>query len=454
MDYIITIINFYNRHLKKSDNSDEKKSKNEIFKKLEKIVDKMNGDIYKLKLIQLIESKNIKKIYEFLKKNKHKITFTNYDIKLLENKNENENFKFLVDKNICNTFLKTKKQGVITPHVFTGFSPQDIIKAYSIDKLHTNNNFGEGCKIAVVIAYTYKSLQSDLDFWCDNFNIPRKKINIIPMGQGIPNNNEWGSEACLDIQMIVAIAQKSEIYLVQAKSNSMKDMMNAVKHSTENLNCDIVSMSWGSQEYQNVTNYDNTVFKNKKVIYVASSGDDNYVSFPSSSKNNISIGGTSLTILPDGSRNNEITWSKAGSGFSKYITKPSYQKDIVSGIKRSIPDFSAVANPYTGVLVYCSALGGMQIFGGTSVSAPISAGFFAIVCGYRNKNNLLKLTSVSTFNNCVQNKLYEIYKNQTNYKNCFYDINQGIDGTPAKTGYDCMGIGSPNYNEIFKILIN
>src|SRR5256885_10096457 len=43
--------------------------------------------------------------------------------------------------------------------------------------------------------------------------------------------------------------------------------------------------------------------------------------------------------------------------------------------KRATADVSAVADPATGVAVYD---GGWQVFGGTSVSAPIIAGVYAL----------------------------------------------------------------------------
>ena len=353
----------------------------------------------------------------------------------------------------CNTFLKKQSNSIIRPNIpFNGYTPTQIRTAYGMNTAPISTYSGLNSKIAIIIAYRYNNLQLDLDIYCDTFSIPRKQLIIYAMGPNIRNDNDWGSECCLDTQMIVMMAPSATVYVVQAKSSSMQDMMNAVKYANETIKADVVSMSWGCQEYSGIQALANTYFSNTKISYVASSGDDNYVSFPSSSTSILSIGGTSITIGLDNLRSSEITWSKAGSGASRYFSKPLYQNSIVNGSFRTTPDISCVANPYTGVQVYCSAYGGWQIYGGTSVSAPITAGFLAVVYGYRNNNNLSKLTTVGSNN--IQNTLYQtLYKNPNTYTQCFYDVTQGRDGTLAKTGYDCMGIGVSKFEFLFSKLI-
>lgn len=353
----------------------------------------------------------------------------------------------------CNTFLKKQSNGIIRPNIpFSGYTPAQIRTVYGMNTTPISTYSGQNSKIAIIIAYRYSNLQSDLDIYCDTFSIPRKQLIICPMGPNIRIDNDWGSECCLDTQMIVMMAPASDVYVVQAKSPSMQDMMSAVKYANDTIKADVVSMSWGCREYSGIQSLSSTYFSNNKISYVASSGDDNYVSFPASSHNILSIGGTSITLDSNYLRVNEMTWSKAGSGTSRYFSKPSYQNNIVSGSFRSTPDISCVANPYTGVQVYCSAYGGWQIYGGTSVSAPITAGFLAVVCGYRNNNNLSKITTVGPNN--IQNTLYQtLYKNPNTYSQCFYDVTQGRDGTLAKTGYDCMGIGVCMFETLFSKLI-
>ncbi len=92
------------------------------------------------------------------------------------------------------------------------------------------------------------------------------------------------------------------------------------------------------------------------------------------------VGGT--TLRRDGSSRgfSETVWSGAGSGCSAYISKPSWQTDGACA-RRTVADVSAVADPNTGVAVYDTYRqhpGGWLVFGGTSVSAPIIGGVYAL----------------------------------------------------------------------------
>ena len=114
------------------------------------------------------------------------------------------------------------------------------------------------------------------------------------------------------------------------------------------------------------------------------------------------VGGTSLTR--SGSAFTERAWSGAGSGCSAYVAKPSWQKD--SGCaRRTVADVSAVADPNTGVAVYDSykyrGAAGWMVFGGTSASAPVIAGVYALGGGrtpsspYAHTSSLHDVTSGS-----------------------------------------------------------
>ncbi|MDQ1701944.1 MAG: hypothetical protein QOF57_1196, partial [Frankiaceae bacterium] len=70
----------------------------------------------------------------------------------------------------------------------------------------------------------------------------------------------------------------------------------------------------------------------------------------------------------------------AGSGCSKYVTKPAFQNGITTGCaNRAEADVSAVADPSTGVAVYQTYGGtGWSVYGGTSAAAPIVASVYAL----------------------------------------------------------------------------
>src|SRR6185312_12629349 len=112
-----------------------------------------------------------------------------------------------------------------------------------------------------------------------------------------------------------------------------------------------------------------------------SSGDNGYgVEYPAASRFVNAIGGTTLTLNSNNTRKTETVWNGAGSGCSAYEPKPTWQTD--SGCaRRTVADVAAVADPNTGVAVYDTFRlhpGGWLVFGGTSVSAPIIAGVYAL----------------------------------------------------------------------------
>jgi kumamolisin len=103
-----------------------------------------------------------------------------------------------------------------------------------------------------------------------------------------------------------------------------------------------------------------------------------YVDFPSSSPNATAVGGTRLVCQNntyDGATV-ETAWTSGGGGTSVVFAKPAYQS-AVTGSFRCIPDIAGVADPNTGVVFKVG--GSFYVYGGTSVAAPLAAGFLAAI---------------------------------------------------------------------------
>lgn len=70
-----------------------------------------------------------------------------------------------------------------------------------------------------------------------------------------------------------------------------------------------------------------------------------------------------------------------GGGQSVYLEKPAWQKALV-GTGRLLPDVSAVADPFTGVIIVTPNDEGsasvVEVVGGTSVSSPVFSGIWAL----------------------------------------------------------------------------
>jgi subtilase family serine protease len=346
----------------------------------------------------------------------------------------------------------------VTEKIFEGYTPSQIVSAYNIPTYIKKSN--KTATVTIIIAYTYPDLQKDFDTFCIKFNLPQQKLNIITLGT--LQDAGWASEECLDVQMVHVANPYADITVIEAKSNSYNDMNYAVDYANKLPETQIISMSWGSEEF-NAQRSNDKYFSNNKICYCASSGDENFVCYPSSSPNVISVGGTTLILNNLNTRESEKTWPSAGSGISKYSAIPNYQSGCknISGTKRLIPDISCIANPNYGVQICYN--NSYYIFGGTSVSAPLFAGMLSIVNQKRIDSNLTTLTSVSTakknlFQKYIYKDLYnQSFKNKSYlYTNNFYDITIGKDGNYNATKYydKATGLGVPICSSLINTLIN
>jgi len=259
--------------------------------------------------------------------------------------------------------------------------------------------------------------------------------------------------------MVCTINPNANIWVVEAKSTNITDLLAAVNYANTIIKADVVSMSWGSNESSGLTQFI-SFFSIPTICYFASTGDNNIVSLPATNPNCIAIGGTTLLWNPNTTPNRtEYAWNSGGCGYSSLYTQPSYQSNISSIIHthRAIPDLSLIGDPNTSV--YTVYNGNWYGVGGTSVSAPIFAGIISL--GIQQRFNLGKgsLTTISNPPNStnIQTYLYKtIYSNSNLYSQMFYDITNGTDqgsatGTSKLTTYNTVsgfdiptGLGSPN----------
>lgn len=66
----------------------------------------------------------------------------------------------------------------------------------------------------------------------------------------------------------------------------------------------------------------------------------------------VGVGGTTLQLDSSGNVISEKGWSGSGGGVSAYEAKPAFQNGWQAAGKRSVPDVSYNADPYTGFPVY------------------------------------------------------------------------------------------------------
>jgi subtilase family serine protease len=134
----------------------------------------------------------------------------------------------------------------------------------------------------------------------------------------------------------------------------------------------------------------------------------------------------------------ELTWDQGGGGLSPYEPRPAFQSSISQtvGAFRGVPDVAAVANPDTGVWDYDSYQTNgapWNVMGGTSVGAPLWAGFVNVA---------------GLFEKSSADELNLIYFEKSEHAGGFRDITNGgcgrHDSYLATTGWDqCTGFGTP-----------
>lgn len=314
------------------------------------------------------------------------------------------------------------------------YYPDQIHAAYGVPYS------GSGA-IAIVGAYHYKTALNDFNVFSATTGLPQETGSktvfevVFANGSQPRPDGGWAQEAALDIEWSHAMAPNAKIYLVEAGSNSFSNLMRAVDVAKALPGVRCVSMSWGSNEFSGETGtaYDGHFTSGGP--FFASSGDSGgVISWPAVSTNVIGVGGTSLTV--NGTAGNysyggESAWSGTGCGTSLYEPHPSYQTGTS---RRKSADISAVADPYTGVVVYDSTsyqgFSGWMVFGGTSASSPICAGIFnASASG--STSSLAELTRI--YSSASAN---------------WHDVTTGTAGSnSAGVGYDLpTGVGSPNGN--------
>ena len=318
----------------------------------------------------------------------------------------------------------------VAPQAYT---PAQIRAAYGIPDSYT----GVGQTIAIIDAYDDPNIVADLNAFDARYfsgdNDPDPKLTVYKMADTISGNTGWGVEISLDVEWAYAIAPDANILLVEAKSNSLADLLSAVDYASSQPDVVVVSMSWGSSEFASEASYD-WHFTTPGITYVASSGDRGGVTcWPAVSPNVVAVGGTTLT-LSGSTYVSETGWNGSGGGVSKYELKPSYQSGVTqSKTMRTNPDVAYDADPNTGFMVYDTyGYGGWLRVGGTSAGAPQWAALVALADQARgNQGSLGSLDTLSC--------LYTMPASN------FHDITSGNAGKNRPgSGYDLVtGIGSP-----------
>ncbi len=352
--------------------------------------------------------------------------------------------------------LHAHKMNVIHPFSNTAvpYYAGAFVKAYGATGI---GNGGANTTTAIIIDTFPKT--TDLTKYWATAGIAQSLSNITLI-QTVPGTlPAISGEESMDAQIASSVAPASKVRVYASKSLSYANLDTAFQNVVTDLQAGVVitqvSISLGGCETSTpageIATDDNffSVMSSLGATVFVSSGDSgshecggtaNVPSFFSTSPNVTAVGGTTLKLTTTGTTKTETSWTGSGGGISQKFIKPSYQSAL-SYAMRAVPDMSTDANPSTGALVYVN--GAAQQIGGTSLSAPMSAGLAALVNSSRlavGKPTLGQLNS----------RIYPLLGTAN-----FRDIKIGSNGGySASAGFDLVtGIGSPAMATLLPTLV-
>jgi kumamolisin len=338
----------------------------------------------------------------------------------------------------------------------------EILKAYNADNLGVT---GAGQTIAILID-TFPEDSDLVAFWTKNglpIDLSRiEKVNV--KGGTLPPPE---GEETLDVEWTSGIAPGAKIRIYATGSLSFVDLDRALDAIIADLpshpGLRQLSISLGLGDTFLGQPNGEVATQHQKYLQLAAAGVNVFVSsgdagsnpdqtghnsggpaqaeYPSSDSFVIGVGGTTLTLKPDGSVATETGWANGGGGKSRFFPRPNWQKgNGIRGTKRLVPDVSLTADPDDGAFLI---LGGRVVqIGGTSWSAPIWAGFNALINEARIKAGKPALPFLNPL-------LYPL-----GGTSAFRDIKQGNNGLfDAREGFDLVtGLGVPHIKNLIDAL--
>jgi subtilase family serine protease len=271
-------------------------------------------------------------------------------------------------------------------------------------------------------------------------NLPAVPVNTFLMDGMSGVAGQYNDEVMLDIMMAAYMAPGLSNITVYEGTWPDDILCQIATDDTARQ----ISSSWGFDTDDTIEQLFKQFQAQGQSFFQASGDSGAYMGgvFPPSDDPNVTVvGGTSLaTSGADGPWSAETAWGGSGGGISWNYPIPSYQKNLnltASGgsqTMRNLPDVSMIAAG--GVYLICNNGSAMTV-GGTSASAPLWAGFTALV----NQQAVANGNPTVGFLNPA---IYAI-GNSGNYSQDFHDIRAGSNGGYTSTvGYDLVtGWGSP-----------
>jgi subtilase family serine protease len=325
-----------------------------------------------------------------------------------------------------------------------GLSPADIAAAY---KLPVRRNPDQ--TVAVVEAYRTPDLAANLAVYRSHYGlgackestgclrVVNEKGNAEPLpASAVPSG--WDVETMLDVSIVSAVCPHCKILVVEARNDSVANLA-AAENTAARLGAEVISDSFGTQE----SGYSQTYaadYDHPGHVIVVANGDLGFTAanFPANLTTVTAVGGTELAKADNARGWTEQVWNNfagaGGSGCSAYVAKPAWQHDPHCAM-RTVGDVAAVA---WDIPIYEKLQGGWLTVGGTSVSAPVIAGVYALAGNAS--------TVPLGYAYAHAGSLFDITKGNNDWFNGAGGATCGYDYLcVAKKGYDApTGMGTPD----------
>lgn len=355
-----------------------------------------------------------------------------------------------------------------------GLTPTSVLRAYDAAPLRKMGIDGAG---ETIVAFEVDGFSpSDLSLF-ERLYLPPSEHNIQPAvvgGQGGPVTGE----SDLDLETLMEIAPRAHLVYFNLLNNLKGTesvgtvLANAFSAATKqypgaiwSISLGFCEMAFNLADFQTMDSIIASAEQRGTSVF-ASSGDsgglectppsdwgpvptqnDVGVNVPAALSTVTGVGGTSLSLTAAGNYYGETAWTDpalsqgSGGGVSSILAQPPWQ--VAAGLPppsssngRAVPDVAADADPNTGNVVIVG--GEQRLVGGTSLAAPIWAGFGALIDGYLRHLGKRPLG----FANSV---LYRLAATTPPYPPFHEITGGGNDFYLAGPGYNKVtGLGSPD----------
>jgi len=346
----------------------------------------------------------------------------------------------------------------------TAFGPFDIEDFYNEAPLIAAGNGGSGAPDCVALVEDSDYLDAAVSLFATAFGFPLFNITRVLPGGTSPGVNGDETEALLDIDYTHATAPATPIHVYL---NS--DVSTSIQSSITDNTCGAISISFiscgsPSSFFTGLDTWFAQAAAQGQSVFIASgdwgaaglqydaasnacvTGTTPNVSEIAASTHVTGVGGTTFTPQCDAYGNDisvvgaapggiETAWGSSGGGASKIFPKPAWQtgRGVPNDSARDVPDVAMIAS-YPGVFIGADVSNVAQIqccWGGTSVAAPLWAGYSRVIA-QQHGSARLGLLNPTIYRVAAAALLANGIEDVTSGNNSFNDVT----GFNAGVGYD------------------